>query len=435
MLDRLRRIIRARWLTEPIALLSTVPSAIAAGFLFICGLLLLVDLNAGEAIRAWLPWSVEAEAANSFLQAVAGGAITALSLAYSLTLVVFTLAASSIGPRLLKRFTSDFANQVTAGIFGGTFLYALLALYFTSKWFVPHLTIAVAGLLSILSVFQLIFFVRHVASSVTVDDEVAQIGAALRDDIEDLLKVGGEIPEDFTGEWREAMISAETDGYVGDIDEAFLVALAEERQWVMKLALPPGKFVIKGNDLIHVFAKGKPDLDDETGDKIRQSISLNPARSSDRGIEFSIHLLVEIALRALSPGTNDTFTAIACVDRLSAALRQPVESGLTARYRWDEGGVARLHVPGLSITDLIRTAFSPLRRASTANVLMAEHVATALDRLASVAHEHARPYLQEQADLLLADLRNTDILDQDLAFIEKRLGGLAGGEKTAPQTA
>ena len=137
-------------------------------------------------------------------------------------------------------------------------------------------------------------------------------------------------------------------------------------------------------------------------------------------MEFSINLLVEIALRALSPGVNDTFTAIACIDRVSSALVEPVRKGLRDDIRADEDKVPRIRLPGLTLEDLMSTAFHPLRRASIGNVLMAKHLIDALARLAEIGDGDAVEIMRAHRKMVIETAQKGNLTKTDLAFLRDR---------------
>lgn len=402
--------------------LVTVPAMIALLLMGLAFVLIWMETLREEVAETLWPLDISYDTATSFLSVVATGAITALSLAYSLVLVVFTLAAGNIGPRLLKRFSTDRVNQVTAGLFGGTFLHALTTLYATEPGFVPQLAIGGTGFLAVLSVAQLIYFVREVSTSVSIDDEIAEIANGLERDIGRLI-AGGETTSVTLDEDRidfSHTLRTERSGYIGHVDWHRLATLAAEEDVVVKFAERRGRFLIRGQTLLHLSDA----IGDDSVAAMRNCIEIAEARSMRDNIEFSIHLLLEIALRALSPGVNDTFTAITCVDRLSSALAGPAESGMRQQVMPDDDGVPRVLVPGMSAADLIGTAYHPMRRASRDNVLMARHLADALVRLAEVARDEVRAALEEHARLLLREIEANDFLPEDLAFVRQRLAPL-----------
>lgn len=401
---------------RPVVALLTVPAFISLAI----GLLPLVTVwgesQFAEGTLSPYVLQIGAESARTLLSTVAAAAMTALSLTYSLVLLVFTLAAGNIGPRLLKRFTSDLVNQVTAGIFGGTFLFALLAILFVENDFVPKVTITLAGALAVLSVLQLIYFVRHVSKSVTIDEEIAEITANLRESLKSKFREverteGEDEPrdDDQVGPF-EHEIRSPLSGYVGAVDRSALAAMGVEHAFMLRMEIAQGSYVVKGQTLLTADCE----LDEEVIETCLGHIDIENARSPENEIDFSINLLVEIGLRALSPGVNDTFTALAAVNSISGALSEIVGMDRQPAITRDDEGKARLVLPGISPARLIDQAFSPLRRASANNILMAEAMARALSRLYVLAGNEAETELESQVSLLHRELKHSGQFDNDM---------------------
>lgn len=212
-------------------------------------------------------------------------------------------------------------------------------------------------------------------------------------------------------------LKAPCGGYVGQCDEPALIKAAKSADVVVKLAVEPGEFVLEGD----VIATVSRQVDDEIGEKLIALLAIDSARSAEREIEFSIDLLVEIALRALSPGVNDAYTAIAAADSLSAALSDVAGYEPAPTGRCDEGGEPRLIVPGLSFEQLTARAFHPMRRASASNVLVAQAIARALTRMYLAGGETAREAVKQHAELLRQELERADHLAIDVDSIDKLL--------------
>ncbi len=395
---------------KPFVVLLTVPASIALGI----GLLPLVTvfLERQFARDAFSPFVLQfsVESAHTLLSVVATGAMTALSLAYSLVLVVFTLAAGNIGPRLLQRFTSELVNQITAGILGGTFLYAILTLLMTQPNFVPKITILGAVLLAIISVLQLIYFVRHVSQSVSVDDEIAQITKRITKQLNDLQRTSNPDGKTPARSKFKHDICAQKAGYVGWFDEDYLTEIAKKHDLMIWVEVSSGGFVLAGQNVAQVAG----DADEDVLESIRKHITIENARSEDRSPEFSINLLVEIALRALSPGINDTYTALAVANSFSNAFAEIAEADTAPILTIDDDGDLRLILPAMSMEELLGQAFHPIRLATAGNILMAQGFARALARLYVVGGKEMRKLVKEHAGLLMQSLEASDHFDHDL---------------------
>ena len=413
-------------LRRPVVVLLTLPAGIA---LFLCVLpfaTMALDYHFAGAGPSALRFSEES--ARTLLTVVAGGAMTALSLTYSLVLVVFTLAAGNIGPRLLARFASEPVNQVTAGILGGTFLYSLTTLVFMKADFVPGFTVAGSGALAIISVVQLIYFVRHVSESVSVDSEIADISHRLTKQLEALIAASADDEEAFSGDSEFGRtLSAPQAGYFSIPAPGRLAALAAEHDMRIRFSCPPGDFVTTGTPL----ATCDRDIGEELAEKLADAISLTASRVEDGSPRFSINLLVEIALRALSPGVNDTFTAIAVSNSLSESLSRMKGSTEGGTVHAAEDGSARVYVPAQGFEQLLAQSFDPLRRAATGNVLMYQALARALSRLRAVEEEDGAEIVERHADLLMRAVKDNVPYKEDVASVEAYLLEPDRGEASA----
>lgn len=391
---------RFYFLQRPIVVLLTLPAGIAVLIGMLPYLLHFVTSGADLAIMSFLHLNFDVESARAFLTVVAGGAMTALSLTYSLVLVVFTLAAGNIGPRLLKRFTSELVNQVTAGILGGTFLYALGALLVLRVDRLPLIIIVGAGALAVISVVQLIYFVRHVSQSVSVDDEIAEITSRLSSK----LTATGEaeephekVPNDdaFTVDLR-----CEKAGYIGAARRDRLLDIISKAGIVLRLNKAPGDYVLLGE----VIATATAEIDEETIAAILDCLPVRASRHEDGSMQFSINLLVEIALRALSPGVNDTFTAIAAADGLSDALSRRERHNPGPTVLADPDGTVRLIIPKQMFKQFFGQSFHPLRRASRNNILMAQALARTFSRIHASGDKVAKQVIKKHAALLMKEI-------------------------------
>lgn len=400
------------WRT-PFSALLTVPASIALTIGTAAVPLVLIERIFGSPDML-VPLGTDA--IRSLLGVVATGAMTALSLAYSLTLVVFTLAASSIGPRLLKRFTTERVNQVTAGLLGGTFLYALVVIGFTSGP-PPRMAAVGAGLLAVASVVQLIWFVRNVAQSVSVDDEIAEITARLRSEMA-RLKAQVEDAPDVPEAWHfRSVIKAQKTGYLLQPDGDALCELARKADIVVRIDHPSGEYVLADTPVMSICGE----FPDDQVQRLSDAVRLEPARSDSGTAQFSINLLVEIALRALSPGVNDTFTALAVAEMLSGALADIAHDEPKPEVLADADGHPRVILPGVGLRDIFGQAFHPLRRASGQNVLMAQGLAKAYGRLYATGGDEARSVMEDHARLLLDDLRRASLASADVDSVTELL--------------
>ncbi|PVB59632.1 DUF2254 domain-containing protein [Labrenzia sp. 011] len=338
---------------------------------------------------------IGAAGARSVLSTIAGAMMSVISLVYSLTLVVFTLAAGNISPRLLETFASNRTTQVTIGLLGATFLYALLVLFMIDGSRDVRFSVTVSIALAAVSFFWLVYFVNDVASRIRIDTEIGRIQASLRTSIDTLLSSEPrEKPND-----RDAIpslpihpVPATGSGYVTFIDSARLISLAGDLDGFVEVLVPPGAFVIEDMPIAEIRTSAEqPDIE-----KFRHAFRVGKARAPEGDIQFSVHLMVEIALRALSPGVNDAYTAISAIDHLSASLARILQRGAPSSLLQDDAETPRLWLNLLPVRDILNAAMRPLRQSSATNILVLDHLITALDKMARVCRSEHLPLLETQ---------------------------------------
>lgn len=384
-----------------------------------------------------LGWSYTggADGASLLLATVAGSMIAIAGTVFSMTLVVLSLASSQLGPRLLRNFMRDTANQVVLGTFVATFVYCLLVLRTVRRadevTFVPHLSVSVGVLLAIVSIGVLIYFIHHVSVSIQADEVVARVGRELQDGIDrlfpdDLGKPGSdagrapgeaELPAAFAREARA--VGALDDGYLQLIDTDALMALASQEDLLLRLERRPGHYLDKGGALVMVWPGDR--VTEALAGKMNAAFVLGNQRTAAQDVEFSFQQLVEIAVRALSPGINDPFTAIACVDRLGSALCRLARRDLPSPLRFDEQGRLRLVAPGSTFAGIVDTAFNQIRQGARSNPAVAIRMLEAIARIAGhlqLAQDAA--CLQRHAGMIVAGAREAVPEANDRLAVEAR---------------
>lgn len=413
---------RFRFLTAPFGIIRgfiTVPGVISLGGLLLAVVTLwldrLIELADTGGNFSWLMLSNEA--ARQILSTVGSSAMAALSLVYSTVLVVFTLAAGTIAPRLLQRFSDDRTSHFAVGLLGATFLYCLMIMHAVDRGRVPEISMTVAMLLAVSSVIMLLVFVNNAARRVTIDEEIAAIGLQLDQHLD--IATGQEsklLPEDVVRpDGPEFPIIAEGSGYVVRIRYEAMSGIAAAAGVFVDLSVLPGDFVIAGQRLGQVVGRYSQALEH----KICRQVILDNSRTPAEDLRFSVNLLVEIGLRALSPGVNDTYTAIACVDRLSSSLRKVQLQQLATGVFTDAAGAARVVAPSLNAAVLVTVAFEPFRRAARGNILMTRHLVMALGRLGHGKDLPGEEAVREQLAMVCAETAVSAVLEDDKRMIER----------------
>ena len=380
-------------------------------------------------------YSGGAEGASLVLSTIAGSMITIAGVVFSMTLVALSLASSQLGPRLLRNFMRDTANQVVLGTFVATFVYCLLVLRTIRRAdetaFVPHLAVTCGVLLALVSLAVLIYFIHHVAVSIQADEVVARVARELFEGIERLFptQIGRAnepaspispmpgVPSGFDDE--AVRVPAAEDGYLQLVDAHALMALAVEGDLRIRLQVRPGNYIIKGQTLALVAPVGR--VGDAFGARLSGALVLGNQRTSAQDVEFAILQLVEIAVRALSPGINDPFTAITCVDRLGSALCRLARREIPSARRSDEAGVLRVLAPAISFADIVDAALNQIRQHARQDAAVTLRLLDAIAAVASAAQtSQDRSALRRHARMIVEGAGDAFVQSQDRRELEQR---------------
>ena len=273
--------------------------------------------------------------ASDMLTVIAGSMIGVASTVFSITIAAVAYASGSYGPRLLTNFMEDRGNQLSLATFIGTFVYAVIvlrsvrgeeettvggqnALATTLPGFVPQLSLLVAVGLTGLSIAVLVFFLNHVPASIRINTVLQGIGKRLLDDIRRDYPDRGEGAEDPEPPAGTAVTSEET-GYIQLIEYDELAEAAEADGSRIALEVRTGDFVHEGMPLVRICTGA---LSEKLPARVRKAFTIGASRTPTQDPHFLIDELVEIGLRALSPGINDPFTAITALHWLGAATAE-----------------------------------------------------------------------------------------------------------------
>src|SRR6516164_182298 len=291
--------------------------------------------------------------------------------------------------------------------------------------FAPIATVTGAMLLALVCVVWLIYFINHIFRSISVNHIVDRIARETELVIDELMPdPGGLFPLPTQSKPPPAMagspILSRQSGYIRYVDLNHLFALAKVYGVCVHLARRVGQFVPAGVPLGCVSKPVPPDRSLH----IMAAFDVGPTRTMQQDIEFCIIQIVDIALRAMSPGINDPSTAISCVDQLSRIMilwtnRRPPPSHYFAPPH-----VLRLFVLWMSFDGLLDTAFEQIRHYAVADIAVSLRLMRAFNDIASVAqHLDLRTTLLERARRVVTGCAE-HLRQDELVKLQQRLAAL-----------
>jgi uncharacterized membrane protein len=409
--------ISSQWQRESLRTTLWVIPAVEVAFVFVLFVVTyILDQAAYHGDITFPAWvnNGSADAARQTLIGIAAAVITVVGLVFSITIVALTLASTQFGPRMLRNFIRDRGVQVTLGTFVATFVYAVLALGSVahgSPEFVPHLSITVALVLVLVDLVVLIYFIDHVAKMIQLPQVIAGIGKDLSEAVRAEVVIGdrrpapvleaGPSPAELLQRIIEsgATIRAKRSGYLQYFSYTSLVDIATGSGGVIHLLHRPGHFLVEGLPLANVWPA---DAAPTVGRALHDAHATGAHRTLSQDLSFAIDQLVEIAIRALSPAVNDTFTAITCIDWLSDGLCKISASWNPQRSYRDKQGYVRLLTAEPSYDRLVDRSFDKIRQAGRGMPAVLIRQLDALGRVMehTTTHEQ-RATLMRQAERIM----------------------------------
>jgi uncharacterized membrane protein len=382
------------------------------------------------------PWveSGSADTAREILLSVAAAIMTVIGINFSVTIVTLTLASTQFGPRMLRSFIRDRGTQVTLGTFVATAVYCMLALVSIGPAehgvFVPHFSVTFVSLLVLVDLGVLIYFLHHIAIQIQLPFVIASIAQEStrfidmpRPDIAAAREYRQHEADELaalvdTVESAGVRIPTPKGGYLQYIRYEALVRFASRANAVVRLPYRPGHFLVEGSDLAVVWP---PEAADRIARYLKRAQVTGPVRTLAQDPAFGVDQLVEIAIRALSPAVNDTFTALACVDWLADTLCKLVVIWNPAREYRDDAGAIRVICDQVSYERLVERSFHKIRQASRG---MPAVMMRQLDALKAIMERttdagHAR-VLMNQAEMIQRANLETVPEGSDQADVELR---------------
>jgi uncharacterized membrane protein len=422
--------VRSETLRTNLWLIPAVES-VAAALLF--ALTLTIDQAAARHAFSMPSWLISGspDAARQILAALAAAIITVVGVVFSVMIVTLTLASQQFGPRMLRTFIRDRGAQLTLGTFVATFFYAMLTLISIGSTFVPHLSVTVALALTALDLGVLIYFIHHTATAIQLPEVIASIARDLTKAIDDET-VGDAQPVELVNGPSPAVlqarldrngqvVAAPTSGYLRFVKNATLTAIAREYDAVIRLHYRPGHFLTQGHPMATVWP---PEVADTIRRRLERVHITGPLRTLTQDIAFGIDQLVEIAIRALSPAVNDTFTAMTCIDWLGDSLCRIAVDWHPQVHHRDRDGQIRLIAAPVSYERLVARSFEKIRQASDGMPAVLIRQLDALSTIMAVAPPGRTQVLLDQAAMIQRVSQRTVAEQADQADITIRYEAL-----------
>ncbi len=370
------------------------------------------------------------------VSAIASSMITVAGVTFSITIAALSQASQQYTPRILRNFMRDRSNQIVLGSFAGIYVYCLTVLRTirvddeATGAFVPSISIWVAFLHAVAGTALLVYFIHHVARSLQASKIIADVAEetikALEEHFPEARKAQEEAAtrksvQDTITHWEP--VPAPSTGYVQTVEIEPLLRASAEHDIVVRIEHGPGHFVISGLPIAWIGTDtSKRRTDDASISRVVAScFGLGNFRTVEQDPAFGIRQIVDTAIKALSPGINDTTTAATAVHYLCAILVHIADRALVVPKHYHEGKL-RIFGRHPDFADVLALAFDQIRQNGSGNVAILLGQLESLEILAlNVTPDERRKALADQSERI-GHLASSSISEaSDLAMVRDRL--------------
>ncbi len=415
-----------------------IPSLIVVGSIILATVLIAADDAVYDPWLAQWPrlFGAGAEGARGMMSTIAGSMMTVVGVTFSMVLMVLAMASSQYTSRILRNFIRSRVTQIVLGIFVGIFTYCLIVLRTIRSGdegaFIPSVAVSFGFVLALGGVVALIFFIHHIASSIQASNIIASVAEETIASIDQLFPEDlGQGPRDddddeqslrslSSQKWHTVM--ADKSGYIQSVDSEALIRLAQDSKTIVRMAHGIGEFVVQNTPLASFALDAPPDQ--AMIDDLQATFSISRHRTVNLDAAFGIRQVVDMALKALSPGINDTTTAVMCVDYLTTILAQIAPRKIPSAHRYEEGEL-RVIAKGPTFESLLAEAFDQIRDNAKNNIAILSRMLNAFETLTSLTvNPHRRHGLGEQVQWLSEMVERSVESAHDRARLNTRLARL-----------
>ena len=370
--------------------------------------------------------------AQTILSSISASLLTMTTITFSTILVVLTTYLSQFSPRTLQNFITDHSTQRVLGIFVGGFIYAILLLLllredeFHTLFIVPVFAVIIA----IVCLIVFVFFIHHVTTWIQVSNLIHDITVQTISSIEANFKDKDEVtPDPPWDDWESdeikhitpRIVTFNKTGYIQLIDVVALVEQARKDDSIIRIEKNLGDYIDQDTPLFSIWNFRQP-LDINNYIK---HITVGAEKAPIGDIQFGLTKLVEIALRALSPGINDPNTAVNSIEQLDKILTKLGKKHLPRPYHNDGDRNLRVIYEMPTYGDYLYRCFYQIRQYGSKDISVLVAIIKALTLIAEANSKDIKNIIWDFGRYIMEGVDQESFLSLDRKYIHEKLLTLA----------
>ncbi|WP_242921331.1 DUF2254 domain-containing protein [Pontibacter liquoris] len=364
MKGRLRKWIR-QFYNNLVNSIAFYPAIIAICFLVLSYVLLYIDFSPlGKSIKSrWDFISLrDASTARTIAATIAAGVLSLTVFSFSMVMILLNQAASNLSNRVLDSMIGNRFQQWVLGFYIGTIVYALFLLStirdIDSGIMVPALSVYLLILFTIGDIFLFIYFLHYITQSVKYETIIRRIYQATMAELERQCQEKERtraLPGNPVS--SSVMLFAPVSGYFQGFNKHGLLEVCRAQNWLLHFCYPAGTYLLRGTAFVAVEAA--EELTQEQREQLHTYINFYDGEPIEKSAFYGFKQLVEVAVKALSPGINDPGTAVlslhALADLLAFRLTHFPEAALS-----DDEGVLRIITSEYTFPEMFERCILPI---------------------------------------------------------------------------
>lgn len=327
--------------------IAFIPAIEALFFLLLSFAMIQLDFSeTGKAIKSNAHWLTlkDASTARSIISAIVGGIISLTVFSFSMVMIMLNQAASQMSNRVLDKLIGNRFQQIVLGFYIGTIVYALFLLStirdINSGIYVPAISTYFLITLTIVDIFFFIYFLHYVTQSVKYETIIHRIHDTTRKSLEKSCTSKSEKLTPPTSA-DSIQIMAYRSGIYQGFPVDGLLAFCEKQDVILSILFPPGTFVMENTPLLEINRKVSPGQDFK--EELSSLINIHSGQDINSNAYYGFRQLMEVAVKALSPGINDPGTAILSLQALGDLLMFRLSNYPIPETRSNDGIVRIIH--------------------------------------------------------------------------------------------
>ncbi len=373
------------------------------------------------------------ELGRTIFSTIIGALVTMITITFSTMLVVLTLYGSQLSPRAMQDFLEKKSTLQTLGYFSGLFIFALVSLFFMKSSQAGALVIspAIGVVAAVFCIFVFIYFINDVSKSiqvnlfiqVLVDENLALIERKFQIDEADN-GITSIQPEGFekTLASEPIEIESQTSGFIQLYYEQRLFEFAVENNIIIKCEKKIGQHVLESTVLMRIYNAGQDFIDNltEKTEYLLRSVLIGDETNKYDDVELGLKKLVEIGVRALSPGVNDPSTAIYCIKNLGFLLSR-IGERLDRKFYLNDAGRAILIVENTPFVKLLYQSFYQICLYGAADLFVNSAIIEALTTIAKDNSEEIKKQVWEFGIYVIEKLNMDSLMELDKEYLNNKI--------------